>query len=183
MYLTFSYFHQPIHNASRGHSNNLGRVKIDRRGILTVKSILDERANAHHTSLRDRRPAVNEGRFNGVERRRSSNTFNSDLNTFRSNYLSSFFFFHLLKIIFLLISGDRPIEDIRPTRHDTRVSRRPISNTHSVRRPPERSTRPSRVNEKPYSRPMAMDYEDSMEWEEPNRYSPTPVSSIFFFSN
>lgn len=70
--------------SSRGHSNNLGRVKIDRRGILTVKSILDERTTPHHTGLRDRRPHVNQGRFDGVERRRSSNTFNSDLNTFRS---------------------------------------------------------------------------------------------------
>lgn len=70
--------------SSRGHSNNLGRVKIDRRGILTVKSILDERTTSHHTGLRDRRPPVNQGRFDGIERRRSSNTFNSDLNTFRS---------------------------------------------------------------------------------------------------
>lgn len=70
---------------SRGHSNNLGRVKIDRRGILTVKSILDERTTTshHHTGLRDRRP-VNQGRFDDVERRRSSNTYNSNLNTFRS---------------------------------------------------------------------------------------------------
>lgn len=54
-----------------------------------------------------------------------------------------------------------------------------MPNTQSIRRPTERSTRPSRVNEKPYSRPMAMDYEDSMEWEETNRYSPSPVNSIF----
>jgi len=32
-----------------------------------------------------------------------------------------------------------------------------------------------RINEKPYNRPMAMDYEDSMEWEDTNRYSPAPV--------
>ncbi|XP_060864473.1 uncharacterized protein LOC132940757 isoform X2 [Metopolophium dirhodum] len=143
---------------SRGHSNNLGRVKIDRRGILTVKSILDERATSHHSEFRDRRPdrqsSVNQGRFDGVEKRRSSNTFNSELNTFRS---------------------DRPIEEIRPVRRDMRMSRRPIQNTQSMRRPPERPTRPMRVNDKPYNRPMAMDYEDSMEWEDTNRYSPTPV--------
>ncbi|XP_025411231.1 uncharacterized protein LOC112684120 isoform X2 [Sipha flava] len=139
---------------SRGLSNNLGRVKIDRRGILTVKSILDERASSHHSSVRDRRPTVNQGRFDGVEKRHSSNTFNSELNTFRS---------------------DRPVEEIRPMRRDMRISRRPISNAQSMRQPFERSTRPSRINEKPYSRPMAMDYEDSMDWEETNRYSPTPV--------
>jgi hypothetical protein len=49
-----------------------------------------------------------------------------------------------------------------------------------MRQPFERSTRPSRINEKPYSRPMAMDYEDSMDWEETNRYSPTPVNKIHF---
>lgn len=80
--------------------------------------------------------------------------------------------------MYLSISGDRPIEDIRSTRHDTRVSRRPVSNSQSVRRLSERSTRPSRINEKPYSRPMAMDYEDSMEWEDTNRYSPTPVNTF-----
>lgn len=79
----------------------MGRVKIDRRGILTVKSILDERANSHHTSLRDRRPAVNEGRFNGVERRRSSNTYNSDLNTFRSNNFKALFFFSIYLKLFI----------------------------------------------------------------------------------
>lgn len=56
--------------------------------------------------------------------------------------------------------------------------RRPVSNAQPVRRPSERSMRPTRVNEKPYSRPMAMDYEDSMEWEENSRYSPTPVYTI-----
>lgn len=142
----------------RGHSNNLGRVKIDRRGILTVKSILDERAPSHHSGFRDRRPdrllSVNQERFGGIEKRRSSNTFNSELNTFRS---------------------DRPIEEIRPVRRDMRMSRRPIPNAQSMRRPPERPTRPMRANDKPYNRPMAMDYEDSMEWEDTNRYSPTPV--------
>lgn len=79
---------------SREHSNNLGRVKIDRRGILTVKSILDERGTSHHTGIRDRRPPVNQGRYDEVERRRhSSNTFNSQLNTFRSKFFFSFFFF------------------------------------------------------------------------------------------
>ncbi|XP_026804123.1 uncharacterized protein LOC113547807 isoform X3 [Rhopalosiphum maidis] len=152
--------YNPIQNmgTSRSHSNNLGRVKIDSHGILTVKSILDERASSHHSSFRDRRPdrlpSVNKGRFDGVEKRRSSNTFNSELNTFRS---------------------DRPIEDIRPVRRDMRIPRRPIPNTQSTRRPPERPTRPMRVNDKPYNRPMAMDYEDSMEWEDTNRYSPTPV--------
>lgn len=68
---------------SRGHSNNLGRVKIDRRGILTVKSLLNERPSLRHCSVRDRRPTVNQGRFDGVERRHS-NAFN-ELNTFRSN--------------------------------------------------------------------------------------------------
>lgn len=146
------------HNISlpRGHPNNLGRVKIDRRGILTVKSILDERASSHHAGFRDRRPPppVNQRRFEDVERRRSSNTFNSDLNTFRS---------------------DRPIEDIRPIRRDSRVSRRPVSSPQPLRRPSEHSMRPTRVNEKPYSRPIAMDFEDSMEWEDTNRYSPAPV--------
>lgn len=66
----------------------MGRVKIDRRGILTVKSILDERASSHHAGFRDRRPAppINPRRFEDVERRRSNNSFNSDLNTFRSKY-------------------------------------------------------------------------------------------------
>lgn len=143
-----------IHNmrSSRDHSNTLGRVKIDRRGILTVKSILDERS---HIGLRDRRSSVNQGRFGDMERRRSSNTFNSELNTFRS---------------------DRSVEEIRPMRRDVRMTRRPGPNTQSVRRPPERSIRPTRVNEKPYSRPLATDYEDSMEWEENSRYSPTPVT-------
>lgn len=147
--------HDTIHNesTSRRHSNNLGRVKIDRRGILTVKSILDDRSP--HVGDRDRRSHVNQGHFVGVERRRSSNTFNSELNTFRS---------------------DRAVEEIRPVRRDARPSRRPGPNVQSVRRPLERSTRPTRINEKPYSRPMAMDYEDTMEWEETNRYSPTPVT-------
>jgi len=80
---------------SRGHSNNLGRVKIDRRGILTVKSILDERAPSH-SGFRDRRPtSANQGRFDGVEKRRSSNTFNSELNTFRSNIYIVLFSFIL----------------------------------------------------------------------------------------
>ncbi|XP_025193837.1 uncharacterized protein LOC112593581 isoform X2 [Melanaphis sacchari] len=142
---------------SRGHSNNLGRVKIDSRGILTVKSILNERSLSFHSGYRrpeNRLPSVNKRNFDGVEKRRSSNTFNSELNTFRS---------------------DRPIEDIRPVRRDVRIPRHPIPNTQSIRRPPERPTRPMRVNDKPYNRPMAMDYEDSMEWEDTNRYSPTPV--------
>jgi len=79
-------------------------------------------------------------------------------------------------IICLFILGDRSAEEIRPIRHDVRTTRRPGPNTQSVRRPPERSTRPPRVNEKPYSRPLAMDYEDSMDWEENSRYSPTPVN-------
>jgi len=60
-----------------------------------------------------------------------------------------------------------------------KMTRRPIPNTQSMRRPPERSTRPMRVNDKPYNRPMAMDYEDSMEWEDTNRYSPTPVNKKY----
>ncbi|KAL4083986.1 hypothetical protein QTP88_029302 [Uroleucon formosanum] len=143
---------------SRGHSNNLGRVKIDRRGILTVKSILDERASSHHSDYRGRRPdrqsSVNQGRFDGVEKRRSNNTFNSELNTFRS---------------------DRPIEETSPVRQDTRMSRHPIQNTQSVRRQSDRPTKPMKVNDKPYNKPIAMDYEDSMEWEDTNRFSPTPV--------
>lgn len=83
---------------SRGHSNNLGRVKIDRRGILTVKSILDERASSHNLNVRDRRPTVNQRHFDGAERRRSSNTFNSELNTFRSKILK----FELLLYTLLL---------------------------------------------------------------------------------
>jgi hypothetical protein len=86
---------------SRGLSNNLGRVKIDRRGILTVKSILDERASSHHSSVRDRRPTVNQGRFD-VEKRHSSNTFNSELNTFRSNiFRFELLLFTLLLTVFL----------------------------------------------------------------------------------
>jgi hypothetical protein len=49
-----------------------------------------------------------------------------------------------------------------------------MSNAQSIRQPFERSTRPSRINEKPYGRPMAMD------WEENSRYSPTPVNKINF---
>jgi len=59
------------------------------------------------------------------------------------------------------------------------MSRRPIQNSQSMRRPPERPTRPMRVNDKPYNRTMAMDYEDSMEWEDTNRYSPTPVNKKY----
>lgn len=60
-------------------------MKIDRRGILTVKSILDERANPHHMEYHHGRRQVNQGRFNDFDRRHtSSNTFNSELNTFRS---------------------------------------------------------------------------------------------------
>jgi len=78
----------------RGHSNNLGRVKIDRRGILTVKSILDERgAPSHHSSFRDRVRLRPDRRFDSVEKRRSSNTFNSELNTFRSNIFIVLYFF------------------------------------------------------------------------------------------
>jgi hypothetical protein len=69
---------------SRGLSNNLGHVKIDHRGILTVKSILDERSSSHHSSVRDRRPTVKQGRFDGVVKRRISNSFNSELDTFSS---------------------------------------------------------------------------------------------------
>lgn len=59
--------------------------------------------------------------------------------------------------------------------------RPPMSSMQSMKRPSERSTRPSRINEKPYSRPMAMDYEDAMEWEETSRYSPTPVHKVIWF--
>lgn len=79
-----------------------------------------------------------------------------------------------------LFKGDRPIEENRPIRRDTRTPRRPQSNSQTIRRPLERSTRPIRVNDKPYNRPMAMDYEDSMEWEETNRYSPSPVNKFNF---
>lgn len=65
---------------------------------------------------------------------------------------------------------------MRPVRRDERVPRRPNVNQQPMRRPSERSTRPTRVHEKPYNRPMAMDYEDQMDWEEPSRYSPTPVN-------
>ncbi|XP_025410798.1 uncharacterized protein LOC112683845 isoform X2 [Sipha flava] len=152
--LSSSYDDTHSMGTSRGLSNNIGHVKFDHRGILTVKSILVERASSHHSSVHDRRPTVNQGRFDGIEKRCSSNTFNSELNTFRS---------------------DTPIEEIRPMRRDMRLSRRPISNAQSMRQPFERSTRPSRINEKPYNRPMAMDYEDSMDWEETSRYSPTPI--------
>lgn len=79
----------------------MNRVKIDRRGILTVKSILDERANTHYIEYpRDRR-YVNQGRFNDFDRRRtSSNTFNSELNTFRSKTICCIIVFvldHVLK--------------------------------------------------------------------------------------
>lgn len=65
-------------------------------------------------------------------------------------------------------------------RRDIRIPRRPIPNTQSIRRPSERPTRPMRVNDKPYNRPMAMDYEDSMEWEDTNRYSPAPVNKNYY---
>jgi len=61
-------------------------------------------------------------------------------------------------------------------RRDSRISRRPVSNAQPLRRPSERSMRPTRANEKPYIRPLAMDYEDTMDWEETNRYSPAPVN-------
>jgi hypothetical protein len=165
---------------SRGLSNNIGHVKFDHRGILTVKSILVERASSHHSSVHDRRPTVNQGRFDGIEKRCSSNTFNSELNTFRSKiFRFELLLFTLLLTVFLT-KGDTPIEEIRPMRRDMRLSRRPISNAQSMRQPFERSTRPSRINEKPYNRPMAMDYEDSMNLEETSRYSPTPVNKIHF---
>lgn len=78
--------------------------------------------------------------------------------------------------MWLCILGDRPIDEIRPMGHDSRSSRRPVSNAQPLRRPSERSMRPNRGNEKPYMRPLAMDYEDSMEWEDSNRYSPAPVN-------
>ncbi|XP_025416856.1 uncharacterized protein LOC112688051 [Sipha flava] len=133
---------------SRGFSNNFGHVKINRHGILTVKTILDKGASSHHSSVRDRRPTINQGRFDGVEKRRNSITFNSELNTFRSY---------------------RPIEEIRPMRRDMQISRRSISNAQSMRQHFESSTRPSRINQKPYNRPMTMD------WKETSRYSSTPV--------
>lgn len=78
----------------------------------------------------------------------------------------------------MYILGDRAVEEIRQMRRDVRPSRRPgPPNVQSVRRPLEHSMRSTRINEKPYSRPMAMDYEDNMEWEETNRYSPTPVNN------
>jgi hypothetical protein len=83
---------------SRGFSNNFGHVKINRHGILTVKTILDKGASSHHSSVRDRRPTINQGRFDGVEKRRNSITFNSELNTFRSQI----FRFELLLITLLL---------------------------------------------------------------------------------
>jgi hypothetical protein len=61
-----------------------------------------------------------------------------------------------------------------------RISRRPTSNAQSMRQPFEFSTRSSIINEKPYSRSMAMDYEDSMDWGETSRYSPTQVNKIHF---
>lgn len=96
MNFTLLYFYQPIYNASRPNSSNLGQVQIDHHGVLTIQSILDERAISHNTNLYDKRPALNEERFISVERRCSSNTFNSDLNKFRSNYYYSFNFFHLI---------------------------------------------------------------------------------------
>lgn len=70
---------------------------------------------------------------------------------------------------------------MRPIRRDSRVPRRPISNPQPLRRPSEHSMRPMRDNEKPYSRPIAMDFEDSMEWEDTNRYSPAPVIILWPF--
>lgn len=67
-------------------------------------------------------------------------------------------------------------------RRDTRMARRPVSNSQTIRRLSERPIRSTRVNDKPYHRPMAaMDFEDTMDWEEPNRYSPSPVNKINFF--
>jgi hypothetical protein len=86
---------------SRGLSNNLGRVKIDRRGILTDKSIWDERDSSYHSSVRDQWPTVNQGHFYGVEKRRSR-TFNSKLNIFRSKiFRFELLLFTLLLNIFL----------------------------------------------------------------------------------
>ncbi|XP_050520428.1 uncharacterized protein LOC126893921 [Daktulosphaira vitifoliae] len=149
--------HENDQNAgiSRRFNNQGGRVKIDRRGILTVKSILDERSDVHRPNPRNRqRTEVGQRQYSGAIRRSTNNTYNSNLNTFRS---------------------DRPIEELRAPRRDARTPRRPIPNTSGLRRPVDRSTRSTRINEKPYSRPMAMDYDDSMEWEENSRYSPTPV--------
>lgn len=74
--------------------------------------------------------------------------------------------------------GDRLIEETRPIRREMRTQRQPNINAQTIKRPSERSARPSRIHEKPYSRPMAMDYDDSMEWEEANRYSPSPVNKL-----
>jgi ribosomal protein S26 len=54
------------------------------------------------------------------------------------------------------------------------ISRRSISNAQSMRQHFESSTRPSRINQKPFNRPMTMD------WEETSRYSSTPVNKIHF---
>lgn len=61
------------------------------------------------------------------------------------------------------------------------MSRHPIQNTQSVRRQSDRPTKPMKVNDKPYNKPIAMDYEDSMEWEDTNRYSPTPVNKEYLY--
>jgi hypothetical protein len=133
---------------------------------------LDERASSHHSNVRDRRPTVNQGRFDGVEKRR--NKFNSELNTFRSKiFRFELLMFDLLLTVFLT-KGDRPIEEIRPMKRDMSISRGLISNGQSMRQPLERSTRHLRINKKPHIGPIAMDREET------SRYSSTPVNKIHF---
>lgn len=68
-------------------------------------------------------------------------------------------------------------------RRDNRIARRPVTNTQTMRRPSEHPIRHTRVNEKPYHRPMAaMDFEESMDWDDINRYSPSPVNKINFLN-
>ncbi|XP_050430708.1 uncharacterized protein LOC126839420 [Adelges cooleyi] len=151
--------HDGTQNAgtSRGFVDNGGRVKIDRRGILTVKSILHERSGLRHADFRgDRQYNENhQARHDSLLRRRSNNTYNSNLNTFRS---------------------DRPVEEPRPSRRNAIAPRRPVSSTRGMRRAPDRSgMRSARINEKPYARAVDNAYDDSMDWEEDTRYSPAPV--------
>jgi hypothetical protein len=59
-------------------------------------------------------------------------------------------------------------------KRNMKISRRPISNGQSMRQPLQRS-RHSRINKKPYTRPI-----ETRNWEETSRYSSTPVNKIHF---
>lgn len=117
---------------SKGFLNN-SHVEIDHRGVLTIMFVNDQRGSSDHTtSACEPSPSGPERR-----RRRSRDTVNNDLHTFGS---------------------DRPVEEVRTLRRyidqESRISRRAETNAQYTRQPQKRSTRHSRINEKPYSRPI-----------------------------